>query len=185
MNTVVEATDPLSFAQQRLWLLDGLLPIGSAYNVRHVLRLSGKLDTRALEQALNEIVRRHEALRTRFELIDGAPVQLIIEADPIVLKVKDLSSLPTEQRESAARSQPRTSRTTTIRRAPWIGASAKSQSRRTSRRPYASRARAGGSVVGSGDPAFFRSILSPNMRPVLPSKLLSAVPNAAGEEDLA
>ena len=105
MNTVVEATDPLSFAQQRLWLLDGLLPIGSAYNVRHVLRLSGNLDTRALEQALNEIVCRHEALRTRFDLIDGAPIQLITEADPIGLKVKDLSSLPTEQRESAARSQ--------------------------------------------------------------------------------
>jgi hypothetical protein len=71
-----EHAAPLSFAQQRLWLLDRLIPLGSVYNIQHALRLSGELDEAALRSALNEVARRHEVLRTRFGMQDGEPVQV-------------------------------------------------------------------------------------------------------------
>ena len=55
---------PLSFAQQRLWFLHHLEPESALYNVPVALRIRGKFDTRVLQQAVNEIVRRHEVLRT-------------------------------------------------------------------------------------------------------------------------
>ena len=57
---------PPSYAQQRLWLLDRLLPTGSVYNVPKVYRLIGALKVDALQAALDELVERHESLRTRF-----------------------------------------------------------------------------------------------------------------------
>ena len=71
---------PLSFAQQRLWFLGQLDPNNSAYNLSMVLRLEGQLNTSALEESLNEIVQRHEVLRTRFVAQDGPPRQ-VIESD--------------------------------------------------------------------------------------------------------
>ncbi|RQP64091.1 condensation domain-containing protein, partial [Burkholderia ubonensis] len=68
---------PLSFAQERLWFFDQLHPNGALYNVPLVLRLRAPLRAPVLERALNEIVRRHETLRTRFEAQDGKPVQRI------------------------------------------------------------------------------------------------------------
>ena len=62
---------PLSFAQQRLWFIDQLEPESSVYNIPMALRLRGALDVAALQQSLQEIVRRHEALRTTFALHDG------------------------------------------------------------------------------------------------------------------
>jgi SAM-dependent methyltransferase len=67
---------PLSYAQQRLWFLDRLQPGSAAYNMPAALRLSGELNFAGLHQSLNEIVRRHEALRTTFTSVDGQPVQL-------------------------------------------------------------------------------------------------------------
>src|SRR5262245_11356959 len=69
---------PLSFAQQRLWFLDQLAPGSAAYNLSGRLHLEGRLDIAALEASLNEIVRRHEALRTIFSTRDGQPVQIIL-----------------------------------------------------------------------------------------------------------
>src|SRR5690349_12876895 len=71
-------TLPLSFAQQRLWFLDQLAPDGAAYNLTGRLHLEGRLDISALEASLNEIVRRHEALRTIFSTRNGEPVQIIL-----------------------------------------------------------------------------------------------------------
>ena len=66
---------PLSFAQQRLWFIDQLDPGNSVYNFPVAVRLKGSLNLAALEQSLNEIVRRHEALRTTFSMVDGQPAQ--------------------------------------------------------------------------------------------------------------
>ena len=79
-------TIPLSFAQQRLWFFDQLEPGNVVYNCPAAVYLDGELEVFALEQALSEIVRRHEVLRTTFEAIDGNPVQ--------VIKLPDISQLP-------------------------------------------------------------------------------------------
>src|SRR5439155_5432359 len=91
---------PLSFAQQRLWFLDQLEPDSSVYNIFSGLRLKGPLDIGALEQGLNEIVRRHEALRTIFYVVEGQPVQIILPSLSLPLPVMDLSHLPEIEREA-------------------------------------------------------------------------------------
>ncbi|MEL7407881.1 MAG: condensation domain-containing protein, partial [Cyanobacteria bacterium J06558_2] len=79
---------PLSFAQQRLWFVQQLEPENSSYNVPCALRLDGELDHGALEKALNEIVRRHEILRTIFVTnADKQPVQKVREFQEFVLDV--------------------------------------------------------------------------------------------------
>src|SRR5262249_56297414 len=68
---------PLSFAQQRLWFIDQLEPGSVAYNIQGAVRVEEKLDIETLERVVNEIFRRHETLRTRFEAEDGIPAQVI------------------------------------------------------------------------------------------------------------
>ena len=68
---------PLSYAQQRLWFLDQLEPNSSFYNVPLALHLEGTLKIDVLEKSLQEIIQRHESLRTNFLTIDGNPVQII------------------------------------------------------------------------------------------------------------
>ena len=82
---------PLSFAQQRLWLVERLGGLGSTYHMPSALRLDGPLDVRALERSLAEVVRRHDSLRTRFVEIDGEPAQIIDAADGWSLGQIDLS----------------------------------------------------------------------------------------------
>ncbi|HST62260.1 MAG TPA: condensation domain-containing protein, partial [Longimicrobium sp.] len=94
---------PLSFAQERLWFLDRLAPGTATYNMPAALRLTGALDVAALERALGEVVRRHEALRTTFAEADGTPVQVIAPFAGFALAMEDLSALPGEAREAAAR----------------------------------------------------------------------------------
>jgi amino acid adenylation domain-containing protein len=84
---------PLSFAQQRLWFLDQLEPGSSFYNIPAAVRLQGTLDLTALEQSFNEVIRRHESLRTRFGVVNGVPVQVIDEAPEFSLPVLDLSTI--------------------------------------------------------------------------------------------
>src|SRR6266700_5560518 len=97
---------PLSFAQQRLWVLDRIEPNNPLFNIPRTVRLIGDLNVKALVDALNEIVRRHESQRTTFTTgPDGQPVQVI--ADSLVLRVPviDLSNKPQsefEAREIAA-----------------------------------------------------------------------------------
>ncbi|HEV3051498.1 MAG TPA: condensation domain-containing protein, partial [Longimicrobium sp.] len=94
---------PLSFAQERLWFIDRLEPESAAYNVPVVWRVGGALDEAALERALGEIVRRHEALRTVFAEVDGSPVQVIAPFAGFSLQVEDLSGLSEADREAAVR----------------------------------------------------------------------------------
>ncbi|MFB1479128.1 non-ribosomal peptide synthase/polyketide synthase, partial [Corallococcus sp. RDP092CA] len=97
---------PLSFDQERLWLFEQLTPGTPIYNVPSAARLSGDLDAEVLRRGLEEIVRRHEALRTVFRQdASGAPTQVILPAKPFVLPLVDLSSLPAAQAEAEARKQ--------------------------------------------------------------------------------
>ncbi|HEY3579688.1 MAG TPA: condensation domain-containing protein, partial [Pyrinomonadaceae bacterium] len=91
---------PLSFAQQRLWFLDQLEPGSAFYNVPAAIRLSGRLDVRALGEAFQEIVRRHETLRTSFRNVNGDPEQFIAPTLELPLEVSDLSSLAEHEREA-------------------------------------------------------------------------------------
>src|SRR6185369_9024923 len=94
---------PLSFAQQRLWFLDQLEPGSAAYNLSGRLRLEGRLDAHALEASLNEIVRRHETLRTIFSTRHGEPVQIVLSELRLPLPFIDLSELSLTERETAFR----------------------------------------------------------------------------------
>jgi amino acid adenylation domain-containing protein len=94
---------PLSFAQQRLWLVDRMEPGSAAYNVPAAVRLRGALDADALERALAELARRHEMLRTRFPQAEGAPVQVVDAPAPVPLARADLGAAPPAEREARAR----------------------------------------------------------------------------------
>ncbi|HKG81124.1 MAG TPA: amino acid adenylation domain-containing protein [Pyrinomonadaceae bacterium] len=96
---------PLSFAQQRLWFIDQLEPGNPFYNLPIARRLRGTLNVEALREALTEIVRRHEVLRTSFTSIDGQPLQVIAEPKPLHVPVTDLSDLPLDEREAETRRQ--------------------------------------------------------------------------------
>ncbi|MDW8319679.1 MAG: condensation domain-containing protein, partial [Anaerolineae bacterium] len=92
---------PLSFSQQRLWFLDQLEPNSPLYNIPAAVRLTGRLDVDTLERSVNEIVRRHEVLRTTFLTVDGQPQLRIAPTLALHLPVHDLRSLSDEAREAA------------------------------------------------------------------------------------
>ncbi|HLK56986.1 MAG TPA: amino acid adenylation domain-containing protein, partial [Chthonomonadaceae bacterium] len=94
---------PLSFSQQRLWFLDQYEPGSSVYNIPGALRLHGPLNVAALEHSLQEIVRRHEALRTTFTQREGVGCQVIQPPDAFTLPMTDLSAWDAEAREREAR----------------------------------------------------------------------------------
>ncbi|MBR8835476.1 MAG: amino acid adenylation domain-containing protein [Stigonema ocellatum SAG 48.90 = DSM 106950] len=93
---------PLSFAQERLWFLDQLVPENPSYNVTEAIRLTGSLNLAALEKSFNEIIRRHETLRTIFATVDGQPVQVIHDPPHFKLSVVNLQELPRIEREAYA-----------------------------------------------------------------------------------
>jgi len=80
---------PLSYAQQRLWVLDQINPGTALYNVARAWRIRGPLEIEILERSLNEIVRRHESQRTTFTIRDGNPVQVIAQESTIPFAVAD------------------------------------------------------------------------------------------------
>ena len=103
---VEKAQTPLSYAQQRLWFLDQLEPNSAVYNIPLALRLTGNLNQTALEQSLQEIIHRHEALRTNFRTVDGQATQIISELLTLnreqgILSIVDLQHLPTNEQEIA------------------------------------------------------------------------------------
>src|SRR5262249_22479067 len=92
---------PLSFAQERLWFLEQLVPGNIFYNIPVLVRMIGRLDADALKRSLSELVCRHEALRTTFMTTAGSPVQVIAPSQPISLPIVDLSEVPEgEMREA-------------------------------------------------------------------------------------
>ncbi|MEW5925956.1 MAG: amino acid adenylation domain-containing protein [Gemmatimonadota bacterium] len=93
---------PLSFAQQRLWLVDRIEPGSPAYNMPFALRLRGALDAGALRASLDELVRRHETLRTTLEERGGVPVQVVHPPAPAAAASLDLRGLADGEREREA-----------------------------------------------------------------------------------
>ena len=93
-----DAELPLSYSQTRLWFLDQFDPNSAFYNIPIALRLVGSLKVAALEQSLQEIIHRHEALRTNFITVDGKPSQIIQTETNWTVSVVDWKHLsPTEQ----------------------------------------------------------------------------------------
>ena len=88
-----DATRPLSFAQQRLWFLEQFHPGSDVYNIVVPIRISGALEIDTLRRGLEEIVRRHEVLRSRFVMQQGEPLQQVMEAEPVPLPLLDLGAL--------------------------------------------------------------------------------------------
>ena len=96
---------PLSFPQERVWFLDQLSPGGNlAYNFQVTIWFRGPLDSGALHRTLDEIVRRHEVLRTSFPAVDGQPVQVIHPAGPVDLPILDLRQVPAAERQDLSES---------------------------------------------------------------------------------
>ncbi|MBV9792075.1 MAG: amino acid adenylation domain-containing protein, partial [Chloroflexi bacterium] len=93
---------PLSFSQQRLWFLDQLIPNSPAYNLFAVFRFCGTLNVPVLEQTINELVKRHESLRTTFVAEDGQPQQVIAPTLTIALPTVDLREVAADDREAQA-----------------------------------------------------------------------------------
>ncbi|HSK75928.1 MAG TPA: amino acid adenylation domain-containing protein, partial [Thermoanaerobaculia bacterium] len=94
---------PLSFSQERMWFLGQLDAGTSAYNLFRAVRLRGALDEAVLGRCLTELVRRHEALRTAFILVDGQPVQVVAPPRAFSLPRIDLRHLPAGERQAEAR----------------------------------------------------------------------------------
>ncbi|GAA3170824.1 MULTISPECIES: amino acid adenylation domain-containing protein [Streptomyces] len=94
VETEADTTFPLSVTQQGMWFLEQLRPHNPAYVIPAALRLRGRLDAAVLRAALNDVVARHEALRTVFPLRDGRPVQLVRDRLTLDLPETDLSDAP-------------------------------------------------------------------------------------------
>src|SRR4051794_39703336 len=98
-STTTDVT-PLSFAQQRLWFLNQLAPDSPSYNIPLAVQLNGKLNRVALCWNLNEIVQRHDVLRTTFVAVDGRPMQRVAAGLILPLPVVDLHALPIYMRKT-------------------------------------------------------------------------------------
>jgi len=92
---------PLSFSQERLWFLDRLSPGDPAFHIVSAIRFKGELDTVALEQSLQEIIRRHQVLRTVFPLRNEKPVQKILPRLTVPVSKLDLVTIPDNEKQLA------------------------------------------------------------------------------------
>lgn len=93
----------LSYAQQRLWLFSTLEPESTAYNLVYGMRLRGDLQAEAFEKSLQELVKRHEVLRTVFHEEDGSPYQLVLDDMDMPLERKDLREVPPSEQDEAVK----------------------------------------------------------------------------------
>jgi amino acid adenylation domain-containing protein len=93
---------PLSFAQQRLWFLEQMNPGSPAYNIPSAVLMKGRLDLNALTESFNQVIRRHEVLRTVFRMTDGRPFQVILPELKINMPVYDLTGVSGEDQMEEA-----------------------------------------------------------------------------------
>jgi hypothetical protein len=114
-------SSPLSFAQQRIWFFDQLEPGSAVYNMPAAIRLSGALDVRALEASINEVIRRHHVLRSRFDVVNGEPCQIVHEAVPLALPMEDLSqTTDSPEKEARRRAEEEARRPFDLSRGPLV-----------------------------------------------------------------
>jgi non-ribosomal peptide synthetase component F/SAM-dependent methyltransferase len=99
---------PLSFAQQRIWFFNRLQPDSTLYNIAGSARLVGRVDVDVLRRSIEEVVRRHEVVRTTYHLEENRPVQRVNAPSPVPLPVVDLGGLPDEERQERLRELYRT-----------------------------------------------------------------------------
>src|ERR1700726_2733959 len=92
---------PLSFGQRRLWFLNRFDPASPAYNIPIAMRFRAPLNRLGLESAVNELIRRHEILRTTFRTINGEPVQVVAPSLTATVAYSDLRSTPADQKDAA------------------------------------------------------------------------------------
>ena len=116
------AAMPMSYAQQRIWFFSQLEPSSALYNVAGTARLTGPLDLAAVQAALDEIVRRHEVLRTNYQMVAGEPVQVIRPPAPQPVPLIDLSGMEPADRDAelAARCRREASRPFDLARDPML-----------------------------------------------------------------
>jgi len=96
---------PASFAQQRLWFIEQLLPGDSLYTIPLVFRLTGLLQRSHFERSIQALVQRHETLRTTFDVINGQLVQVVSPESLVQLQLTDLRTIPTSSRQDIALDQ--------------------------------------------------------------------------------
>ncbi len=101
MDEAFEEALPLSHAQRRLWVVQGLDPASSAYTIPFAFDLRGPVDAELLERALLEVVARHESLRTVFDEIEGEPMQIFRPGSELAFEVEDLTGLAPAARDAA------------------------------------------------------------------------------------
>ena len=97
-----DVTVPSSIAQEHFWLFDQILPALPLFNISYVIRLTGTLNAAILEQSFNEIINRHESLRTTFAAVSGQLVQVIAPTSRISVAVRDLQAWPENERAREA-----------------------------------------------------------------------------------
>jgi amino acid adenylation domain-containing protein len=93
----------LSFGQEMVWLLEQILPDPMFYNIVERFGIKGRLDTQLLHRCIDEVIKRHEILRTVYPVVAGQPTQRVRPPQPCSLRVFDLRQLPIEDRDSEAR----------------------------------------------------------------------------------
>ena len=113
---------PATFFQQRLWFLDQLQPGDASYNIPWSFRLRGNLDTAALERTLNELVRRHEILRTTFALDGQEVAQVIRESLTIPVPMTDLTGRPDAEDEARRIAEQESLKTFDLQQGPLLRA---------------------------------------------------------------
>jgi non-ribosomal peptide synthetase component F len=95
---------PLSFVQERMWLFEQLRPGTAMYHLPSLVRLRGVISPAVLQQSLDEVVRRHEVLRTRIDTATGAARQRVLPAAAVAVQLVDISGIDVAAREAAAQS---------------------------------------------------------------------------------
>jgi len=98
------ASEPqLSFGQERLWFVEQLMPGSAIFNVPIAVRIQAPIDHNVLQRCINEIVRRHETLRTTFAIVDGKPQAVIAQDQQITIATTDLRGLSQAEQETSVR----------------------------------------------------------------------------------